>query len=203
MIRKHKMPAVGGAVILTGALIAAGCGSSSSTSTSTASSAPAASSASSASSASVTTSNAAASGAVVKATHSSKGTYLTDGSGRAVYLWVADSNGKSSCSGACAQAWPPLTTKSTPTGSGGVASAKLTTVTRSDGSKQVVYNGHPLYYFAGDTGPGSTTGQGNNGFGAKWWLVTPAGAAITTGGTAGSGSGGASASSSSSGGAWG
>ena len=174
--RKRKMPAVAAAVVLTGALIAAGCGSSSSSPTSTASAAPAASATSSASS---TATNVAASGAVVKVTHGSTGTYLTNGSGRALYLWVADANGKSNCSGACAQAWPPLTTTGKPTGSGGVSSAKLTTVTRSDGTKQVVYNGHPLYYFAGDTGAGTTTGQGNNGFGAKWWLVTPAGAAIT------------------------
>ena len=195
------MPAVVAMAVLAVALIAAGCGSSS-TSTSTASSAAAAASTSSAAS---TASNVAASGAVVKVTHGSKGMYLTDGSGRALYLWVADSKDKSNCSGACAQAWPPLTTKGTPTGSGGVTSAKLTTITRSDGSKQVVYNGHPLYYFAGDTGAGTTTGQGNDGFGAKWWLVTPAGAAITAGGTSSSGAGsaGSAGSSSSSSGGWG
>ncbi len=191
MIRQHKFRAAGAVAALAGALIAAGCGSSSTT-TSTASSASAA-----ASSASSTASNVATSGAVVKATHGAKGMYLTDGSGRALYLWVADSNGKSSCSGACAQAWPPLTTKGTPTAAGGVAAGKLTTITRSDGTKQVAYNGHPLYFFAGDTGPGTTSGQGSSGFGAKWWLVTPSGSAITTA------AGGASGSSSSSGGSWG
>jgi predicted lipoprotein with Yx(FWY)xxD motif len=194
-IRKCRMPVVAAMAVLAVALIAAGCGSSS-TSTSTASSAAAASSASS------TASNVAASGAVVKVTHGAQGTYLVDGSGRALYLWVADRNGMSSCSGACAQAWPPLTTKGAPTGSGGVASAKLTTITRSDGAKQVVYNGHPLYYFAGDTGAGTTTGQGSDSFGAKWWLVTPAGAAITAGAASGS-HGAASGSSSSSSGGWG
>jgi predicted lipoprotein with Yx(FWY)xxD motif len=191
-IRKRRMPVVAAMAVSAVALIAAGCGSSS-TSTSTASSAAAASS---------TASNVAASGAVVKVTHGAKGVYLVDGSGRALYLWVADRNGMSSCSGACAQAWPPLTTKGAPTGSGGVASAKLTTVTRSDGTKQVVYNGHPLYFFAGDTGAGTTTGQGSTSFGAKWWLVTPAGAAITTGAASGSGGAGSASSSSSSGG-WG
>jgi predicted lipoprotein with Yx(FWY)xxD motif len=196
-IRKRRFSVAGASgAVLAVALIAAGCGSSS-TSTSTASSAPAASSASS------TASNAAASGAVVKVTHGAKGVYLTDGSGRALYLWAADPNGRSTCSGACAQAWPPLTTKGAPTGSGGIASAKLTTITRSNGAKQVVYNGHPLYYFAGDTGPGTTSGQGSNSFGAKWWLVTPAGAAVTTGASAGGGGGGAYGSSSSSSGGWG
>ncbi len=198
MIRQRRIRAVGAAASLAVALIAAACGSSSTTTSTTSTTSAAA-----ASSASSTASNVAASGAVVKATHSSKGTYLTDGSGRALYLWVADSNGKSSCSGACAQAWPPLTTTGQPTGSGGVASAKLTTITRSNGTKQVAYNGHPLYFFAGDTGPGTTSGQGSNSFGAKWWLVTPAGAAITTGAAAGSGGGGASGSSSSSSGSWG
>ena len=173
MIRKPRMPAVAAAVVLTGALVAAGCGSSSTSSSTTSSSSAASSSATS------SASSAAASGVVVKVTHGAKGVYLTDGSGRALYLWVADRNGKSSCSGACAQTWPPLTTKGTPTGSGAVVSAKLTTITRSDGTKQVAYNGHPLYYFAGDTGAGTTTGQGSNSFGAKWWLLTPAGAAIT------------------------
>jgi Secreted repeat of unknown function len=56
--------------------------------------------------------------------------------------------------------------------------------TRSDGSKQATYDGHPLYYFAGDSGPGQTSGQGSDSFGAKWWLVAPTGAAITGAGTA-------------------
>lgn len=192
-MRKPGIPAAAAAVALAGALAAAGCGSSSSSS---ASSAAPASSSTTASSAS----NAAAAGAVVKVTHGSKGVYLTDGSGRALYLWVADRNGKSSCSGACAQAWPPLATKGAPTGSGGVTSAKLTTITRSDGTKQVVYNGHPLYYFAGDTGAGTVTGQGSSSFGAKWWLVTPSGVAITA---VAHSAGKASGSSSSSSGGWG
>ena len=52
----------------------------------------------------------------------------------------------------------------------------LGTITRSDGTKQVTYDGHPLYYFAGDSGAGMASGQGSDGFGAKWWLVSPAGA---------------------------
>jgi predicted lipoprotein with Yx(FWY)xxD motif len=195
-IWKHTTQALGAAAIAVAALLAAGCGSSAKTTTSTASSAAAATSAASA------TSNAASSGAAVKVTHGAHGVYLTGASGRALYLWVADKNGKSACSGACAQAWPPLTTKAAPSGSGGVAMAKLTTITRSDGTKQVAYDGHPLYYFAGDTGAGTTTGQGSNSFGAKWWLVAPSGTAITAGAAAASGSGG-SGSSSSSGGSWG
>jgi hypothetical protein len=65
------------------------------------------------------------------------------------------------------------------TASGGAKTSDLGTITRSDGSKQVTYDGHPLYFFAGDSGAGQITGQGSNGFGAKWWLVAPSGAEIT------------------------
>ena len=88
-------------------------------------------------------------------------------------------------------------------------SADLGTITRSDGTKQVTYKGHPLYYYAADTSPGQVTGQGSNSFGAKWWLVAPSGAAITKSASGGSSSGGSSSSSSggssssSSGGGWG
>jgi predicted lipoprotein with Yx(FWY)xxD motif len=68
-----------------------------------------------------------------------------------------------------------------PTASGGAVSSNLGTISRSNGTKQVTYQGHPLYYYAGDTHSGTITGQGSDGFGAKWWLVTPKGMAITTG----------------------
>jgi predicted lipoprotein with Yx(FWY)xxD motif len=109
------------------------------------------------------------------------GTYLVGASGRAVYLWVADSNGKSSCSGACATAWPPLTAGSMPHVTGAARAADVSLISRSDGAKQVAYKGHPLYYFIADTRSGMLKGQGNDGFGAKWWLVGPSGSAITKG----------------------
>jgi predicted lipoprotein with Yx(FWY)xxD motif len=110
----------------------------------------------------------------------SAGTYLTGPSGKALYIWVADSNGTSACSGACAQAWPPLTAATTPKVSGGANAADITLISRSDGTKQVAYKGRPLYYYVGDTGPGMTNGQGSNQFGAKWWLIGPSGTLITT-----------------------
>ena len=70
--------------------------------------------------------------------------------------------------------------KATPKASGGAVSRDLGTTSRSNGTKQVTYKGHPLYYFVGDTTPARSTGQGSNGFGAKWWLVNPTGLAITT-----------------------
>ncbi len=119
-----------------------------------------------------------AKGVSVGTTKGSLGTYLVGPSGRALYIWVADKGGKSSCSGACASAWPPLLTKSTPTAAGGVEASLLSTTTRSDGSMQVTYKGWPLYYFAGDTGAGTTSGNGSSQFGAKWWLINTSGGSV-------------------------
>ena len=104
---------------------------------------------------------------------------MTNGSGRAVYLWAKDTGDMSNCNGACAGAWPPVTTTGTATAAGGAKASDIGTITRSDGTKQVTYDGHPLYYFSGDSGPGTATGQGSDGFGAKWWLVAPTGSDVT------------------------
>jgi predicted lipoprotein with Yx(FWY)xxD motif len=151
------------------ALLVAACGSSSSSTPNAGAPASAA-----------TSSTPSSAGAAVGTAQGSAGTYLTGNSGRALYLWAADTGGKSSCSGACAKTWVPLTTTGAPHASGGANAADLGTITRSDGAKQVTYKGHPLYYYAPDTAAGMTTGQGTNSFGAKWWLVSPAGAPITS-----------------------
>jgi predicted lipoprotein with Yx(FWY)xxD motif len=111
------------------------------------------------------------------------GTYLADGSGRVVYMWLGDDASKSNCSGQCADGWPPVLTRTAPRAAGGARSANLGTIPRSDGGRQVTYKGHPLYYFVVDTGPGTTKGQGSDSFGARWWLVAPSGAAITVNGS--------------------
>jgi predicted lipoprotein with Yx(FWY)xxD motif len=108
------------------------------------------------------------------------GTYLTDGQGRSLYLFVADTSGTSTCNGACAGEWPPVLTSDTPQAGKGATASMLGTVDRSDGTKQVTYNNHPLYLFHRDSAAGEVQGQGVNEFGALWWLVTPAGDAITT-----------------------
>lgn len=183
-------------------LTAAACSSSGGSSGS--SSVAAGGNASSPAAGSSASSPATASGAVVTTHSGSMGTYLTDGSGRALYLWVADPKDKSNCSGACASVWPPFTTNATPTAAGSAKAAELGTITRSDGTKQVTYAGHALYYYAPDTAAGQTTGEGNPGFGAKWWLVAPSGASITVGGasTHSSGSSSSSGSTGGSGGGW-
>jgi predicted lipoprotein with Yx(FWY)xxD motif len=164
---------VGGAVGV--ALLAAACSSAASSTPAASSSTPASASTPSSAPAS---GGASASGATVITTASSSaGTFLTSGSGRAIYLWAKDTSGMSACTGACASAWPPVT--GTATAAGSAKASDLGTITRSDGTKQVTYDGHPLYYFVGDSGPGTASGQGSDNFGAKWWLVSPAGSDIT------------------------
>lgn len=159
-----RVGGVAGGVII--ALVVAACGSShSSSSVSSAANAAAAS-------------NSAGKVSVGTAT-GSDGRYLVGASGRALYLWVADGPNKSVCAGACAKFWPPVTTTSAPVAAAGVTGSQLGTTTRSDGAKQVTYDGHPLYYFLEDTTKGSLKGQGSDNFGAKWWLVAPSGMAIT------------------------
>jgi predicted lipoprotein with Yx(FWY)xxD motif len=180
-IKRMSAPAklatgVGGAVGV--ALLAAACSSAGSSSTPAASSStPAGASAPSSAPASGGASASAAT--VIKTAASGGSTFLTDGSGRAVYLWVKDASGMSACTGACAGAWPPVTTTGTATASGSAKASDLGTITRSDGTKQVTYDGHALYYFSGDSGAGTATGQGSDGFGAKWWLVAPSGSDVT------------------------
>jgi predicted lipoprotein with Yx(FWY)xxD motif len=163
----------GVAAVAISAVVLAGCGSSSSSTASSGATAAAAGT-----TAASTTSAAPAAAAITIGTTKGKDvTYLTGSDGRVVYLWVADSGGKSACSGACAHAWPPV--EGTPSAGSGVTASDLGTITRSDGSKQVTYKGHPLYYFIADKSAGDTKGQGSNSFGAKWWLVAPSGSAIT------------------------
>jgi predicted lipoprotein with Yx(FWY)xxD motif len=158
---------------LASALLAAGCSSAATAAPSSPSSVPAAGSSASAST----------TGTVISAHAGSAGTFLTDG-GRAVYLWSKDGTNMSACTGACAAAWPPVPATGTLTAAGGAQTSDLGTITRSDGTKQVTYDGHALYFFAGDSAAGQTSGQGSDGFGAKWWLVAPSGAKITASDTA-------------------
>jgi predicted lipoprotein with Yx(FWY)xxD motif len=161
---KIGLPLAGAAVLV--AACSSGGGSSSS------SSAPASSASSAA---------AGGSSSMTVDVHSSNGkSFLTDSSGRSLYLFASDTSTKSTCSGACATAWPPLTAKGVPAAGTGATASDLGTITRSDGTKQVTYDRHPLYYFSGDSAAGQTNGEGINGFGAPWYLVAPSGQQITS-----------------------
>ena len=146
---------------------------------STSTAAPAPSSAPAGAAASGGGAAAAAPAAITTATGSA-GAFLTDAKGRTLYLWVADTSSASTCSGKCATFWPPVLTSGTTTAAGSAKASLLGVTKRADGTSQVTYAGHPLYYFAEDKSTGDATGQGSDGFGAKWWLVDPTGAPITT-----------------------
>jgi predicted lipoprotein with Yx(FWY)xxD motif len=124
------------------------------------------------------------------ASSGSLGKILTDSQGRTVYLFQKDTSTTSTCSGACASNWPPVTSKGKPTVAKGLTASMVGTTKRSDGSRQVTYNGHPLYRFQADQNPGDVSGQGVNAFGANWYVVSPAGAAITSQSSSGGSSNG-------------
>jgi predicted lipoprotein with Yx(FWY)xxD motif len=118
--------------------------------------------------------------ATIGVTKTSLGNVLVDSQGRTIYLFQKDSGTKSTCSGQCAVAWPPVTMSGKPTVGSGLTASKVGTTPRSDGKQQVTYNGHPLYLFQNDQNAGDTNGQGVSAFGAAWYVMSPAGDAITT-----------------------
>jgi predicted lipoprotein with Yx(FWY)xxD motif len=119
-----------------------------------------------------------ATGTTVKSAKSRFGKIIVDGRGRTLYLFEKDKRGHSACSGACAAYWPPLMTTAKPIAGAGVKKSLLGTIRRSNGKKQVTYNGHPLYRFAQDTKPGQVKGQDTHFFGGGWYVISPSGKKI-------------------------
>ncbi|MFC5959298.1 hypothetical protein ACFP51_34225 [Streptomyces pratens] len=107
------------------------------------------------------------------------GTVLVDGRGRTLYLFEADTSAKSTCTGTCAAAWPPVTVTGMPAVGKGAKADLLGTTGRSGGEKQITYNGHPLYYFGGDLKAGDMNGQGSTAFGAAWYVLDTSGNSVT------------------------
>ena len=126
----------------------------------------------------------------LKTADSSLGRIVVDGNGMTAYYYTPDKpgSGKSVCTGACLQAWPPITTTSAkPTATG--VTATVGTITRPDGSKQLTVGGRPVYRFAGDANPGDVKGQGVGGI---WFVLRPDGTMVkdqSSGGSGGSGGG--------------
>ena len=114
--------------------------------------------------------SAAAGGITVNLADSTLGKVLADGTGKTLYAFTPDAAaaGKSVCNGDCATNWPPLLSDAAPTPGTGLDAEDFTTIARDDGTKQVAFYGHPLYFFAGDKAAGDTTGQG---VGGKWYAV--------------------------------
>jgi predicted lipoprotein with Yx(FWY)xxD motif len=146
----------------------AACGSSSSSTTSAASSStPAAGSTATASPAS------GSSGTTLKTTTIDGTQVITNSAGMTLYWFVVDTSTKSNCTGSCASYWTPVTGPAT-AGSG--VTGTLGVITRSGGTKQATYDGHPLYTYVGDTAPGQNNGNGKNLSGGLWWEMTVSGA---------------------------
>lgn len=147
------------------ALIAAGCGGSSS---SQPSKTPASNSGSSSGTATT----------ISAASDPELGMVLVDSEGFTVYSFAKDKGTTSSCYGACAEAWPPVTATGKPDAGEGAMSADLGTTRRKDGTLQVTYAGHPLYTFVEDRSPGEANGNGSTAFGGEWNALDESGSAV-------------------------
>jgi predicted lipoprotein with Yx(FWY)xxD motif len=154
----------------------AGCASSSGSKTGSTSAATATSTPTQSTAAATT---AAAPGVTVQTKKGKLGPILAAGPKRlTVYLFEADKGAASACTGACAKAWPPVTTGGAPVAAVGAVSADLGTIARADGTKQVTYKGHPLYFFAKDGDAGDAYGEGAKAFGAGWYVLRPNGSKV-------------------------
>jgi predicted lipoprotein with Yx(FWY)xxD motif len=106
------------------------------------------------------------------------GRNLVDARGRTLYLFTADSPSVTRCAGACAEAWPPYTVTSSRLAQAASEQA-IGRLRRGDGTSQVTYHGHPLYYYVGDRSPGQILCQDVEEYGGHWWIVSPRGTAVT------------------------
>jgi predicted lipoprotein with Yx(FWY)xxD motif len=120
---------------------------------------------------------AAGAGTTIKTSDSEFGTILFDGDDQAIYLFDKESSDKSECYGACAEAWPPVLTEGDPQSGAGAEANLLGTTKRNDGTTQVTYNGHPLYYYHNDP-PGQVLCHDVDEFGGLWLVVKPNGDAV-------------------------
>jgi predicted lipoprotein with Yx(FWY)xxD motif len=175
-----KTPSTGLIAVLgASALMVAGCGSSSKTPSATAGASATPTASTQSSTAAATTTRASGASVAVAVKHSKLGVILAAGPKKmTVYMFEGDKGSTSSCSGACASVWPPVTTSGSPTAAAGASSANLGTITRPDGTTQVTYKGHPLYHYASDKDSGDAYGQGVKGFGSDWYVIAPSGSKI-------------------------
>jgi predicted lipoprotein with Yx(FWY)xxD motif len=118
-----------------------------------------------------TTASAKANGVKVSLAKVSFGKVLTGPNGHTVYLFLKDKGPKSQCNGKCASVWAPLQTSGKPQAGSSLKASLLATSKRKDGTTQITYGGHPLYYYEDDKKPGMTKGEGSKEFGAEWYAV--------------------------------
>jgi predicted lipoprotein with Yx(FWY)xxD motif len=177
----HKIWSAAGLAAI--ALTAAACSSSSSSS----SSSPAAASSAPAASSPASSAPAAASGSTLEAKTIGGKQVLTNAKGFTLYWFAPDTSSKSNCTGSCATYWPPVTGPAT---AGPGVTGTLGMITRSDGTMQATYNGHPLYTYAGDSSPGQDKGNGINASGGLWYTVPVSGSAASASSVSASSHGG-------------
>jgi predicted lipoprotein with Yx(FWY)xxD motif len=113
-------------------------------------------------------------GTTIQVSSSDYGQVLFDGEDQAIYLFDKEDGSTSECYGDCATAWPPVLTNGEPQGGKGVDASLLGTIKRNDGTTQVIYKGHALYYYAHE-GPAQVLCQNVDEFGGLWLVVTPDG----------------------------
>jgi predicted lipoprotein with Yx(FWY)xxD motif len=160
LLTRRIIPALGLAAAV---LAVAACASSSSSATSTATSTPAATGSAAA---------AGSSGSLLTRTIGGN-QVLTNAAGRTLYWFALDTPTTSKCTGSCATYWPPV---KGPVTAGPGVTGTISEITRSDGTKQATYDGHPLYTYLGDAAPGQNKGNGLKLSGGLWYEMTVSGA---------------------------
>jgi predicted lipoprotein with Yx(FWY)xxD motif len=117
-------------------------------------------------------------GTEIKVASSQFGPILFDADDQVIYLFDKEKSERSECYDDCAAEWPPVLTKGDPVAGKGADAKLLGTTERDDGSTQVTYEGHPLYYYAHE-GPGEVLCHNVTGFGGLWLVVQPNGDAVS------------------------
>jgi predicted lipoprotein with Yx(FWY)xxD motif len=117
----------------------------------------------------------AGTGTTIHLASTSLGSVVVGPSGRTLYLFTSDSTNHTTCYSACAQSWKPLITTGLPHAGTGLTASLMGTALRTNGTRQVTYHGHPLYYYVGDTAAGQTNGEALLAFGGYWYAVNSAG----------------------------
>lgn len=113
-------------------------------------------------------------GTIITTGDSEFGSILFDDRGQAIYIWELEDSTTAECYGDCAEAWPPVLTDGAPIASGSVNSELLGTTERTDGTTQVTYNGHPLYYYAHEKA-GEVKCHNVSTHGGLWWVIQSSG----------------------------
>jgi len=114
------------------------------------------------------------SGTTLRAMASDFGDVLFDSTGQAVYLFDVETTDEPRCYGSCAEAWPPVLTDGSPVAGPRVRESLLATTERTDGTVQVTYDGHPLYFYAHE-GKGEVKCHDIFLNGGIWYAVQPDG----------------------------